>query len=367
MVTRHRERLLQDLISQVRERTFPYEEREKGKINWNAYDKAQCREIVEVLNFIRELVNKAEERVAARSDQKGKAFGRPPEIRSSDVAKVLLMQTYFGVSNRVAEGYAILFSEKLGLHDEFSYKTIERGYDDEKVKKLLGEVFTLTNEPVNGLEEIFSVDGTGHSTSNKQNYEEDRSKQRSETGVADAFPKGRRNYVANVAIIGTKYKLFASWIASTDHRKGERTLFEESFPTALALHPTMNALLGDGIYANRPTCRTVSEAGVEPVFLPARNVTFKKKKVSAWVKMLERFVTDPQDFLRAYHGRSISETGFSMEKRAFPKPILKRLPVRKETESFLRGLCHNVKRLCYIKFLCTEVNLSFTNQPNLLN
>ncbi|MFH1199672.1 MAG: hypothetical protein V1708_01245, partial [Candidatus Micrarchaeota archaeon] len=115
------------------------------------------------------------------------------------------------------------------------------------------------------------------------------------------------------------------------------------------------------------TCKTVSDAGVEPVFLPARNVTFKKKKVSAWVKMLEYIVGDPQGFLRVYHGRSISETGYAMEKGAFPKPILKRLPVCKETASFLRGLCHNVKRLCYIKYLCTEVDLTFTNQPNLLN
>ena len=39
------------------------------------------------------------------------------------------MQAYFGMPNRVAQEFLRLFGEKLGISSEFSYKTIERGYD----------------------------------------------------------------------------------------------------------------------------------------------------------------------------------------------------------------------------------------------
>lgn len=367
MVVRRKEMLLQEIITKVREKEFNYKPREKKKTNWRNYDKAQCREIASMLEFIRELVDLAEERVAATNQKiKQKPLGRPPEVPAADVAKVLLLQTYFQAPNRVAEGLQALFSDKLGLRSEFSYKAIERGYDDWDVRQLLDEVAVLTNEPVRNLEKIFSADGTGYSTSSKQNYEADRNKQRRQSeadGAAmDAFPTGVRPYVANVAIIGVKYKLYAAWTSSAESRISERALFDEAFEDVLKVHPKMERLLGDGLYANRPVCRKVSEAGVEPVFLPARNVTFKKKKVASWVRMLQRIVDDPQRFLEDYHLRSISETGFSMDDRAFPKPIRKKLPSRKECESFLRAVCHNVKRLCYLKFLCDEVPLVFSNR-----
>ena len=43
----------------------------------------------------------------------------------------------------------------------FSYKTIERGYEPERSKKLLDEVQRIMNESGNSTEKIFSTDGTG--------------------------------------------------------------------------------------------------------------------------------------------------------------------------------------------------------------
>ena len=50
-----------------------------------------------------------------------------------------MIQQYFGASNRVTEGLLLLFKEKLGV-TEFSYKTIERGYDREHVKRILDRI-----------------------------------------------------------------------------------------------------------------------------------------------------------------------------------------------------------------------------------
>jgi len=274
------------------------------------------------------------------------------------------MQTYFEESNRVAEGLQILFSDRLGLKTSFGYKTIERGFDDLDVCELMDESRILTNEPVKNLEKVFSVDGTGQPVSSKQNYASDRSKQNKTRGLqtrSDAFPVAEKPYVSSVGVIGVKYKLYASWSSTTRKDVGERSMFDDVFEDAFDIHPQMQCLLGDGLYANRPTCKTVGDTGVTPVFLPARNVTMQKKGVKYWVSMLSWIHDDPQGFLRVYHGRSISETGFSMDKRAFPKPVSKRLSVRKETATSLRYLCHNVRQLVYIKFLCEEVNVTFSN------
>ncbi|MCL2134258.1 MAG: hypothetical protein FWH37_01710 [Candidatus Bathyarchaeota archaeon] len=57
-----------------------------------------------------------------------------------------------------------------------SYKTIERAYGNIEVRQILEGVFELTNEPVADLEHEFGSDGTGLTTSCKQNYENGRQK-----------------------------------------------------------------------------------------------------------------------------------------------------------------------------------------------
>ena len=60
-----------------------------------------------------------------------------------------------------------MFKEKLGLKDTFSYKTIEGAYENPLVTPILGEIFRMSQEPID-KEHIFSSDGTGLPTSMKQ-------------------------------------------------------------------------------------------------------------------------------------------------------------------------------------------------------
>ncbi len=124
--------------------------------------------------MIRDVVNTASERLQKTIVARGP--GQSP-VPIDDVIKVLLMQSYFGVSNRIAEGFLRLFKEKLGITSDFSYKTIERGYDSERNKTLLDEVFKITNEVGNSYETKFGIDGTGDPTTMKVNYESKRAQQ----------------------------------------------------------------------------------------------------------------------------------------------------------------------------------------------
>jgi transposase len=96
-----------------------------------------------------------------------KERGRPPKPQK-DLAKAVLMQQYFGVSNRVTEGPVNLFREKMEICSRFSYKAIERAYEIPEVTLILQEVFKIVQEPISDKEHNFSIDGSGLPTSTKQ-------------------------------------------------------------------------------------------------------------------------------------------------------------------------------------------------------
>ena len=166
---------LKDLVKSVRDKSFPYEKRVPEKRNWPHYDDSQVNEIADIVETTREVVDKA----VSNLPEKEKTAGRPP-TPVSDIVKVMLMQTYFGMPNRIAEGFLRLFGEKLGISSSFSYKTIERGYDPDRTKELLDEVHRIMNLSGNPEENIFSTDGTGDPATMKVNYESKRSFQRQE-------------------------------------------------------------------------------------------------------------------------------------------------------------------------------------------
>ena len=135
----------------------------------------------------------------------------------------------------------------------FSYKTIERGYDRESVNKILDEIAVITNESVEGKEEIFSFDGTGFSASNKENYADKLQKHNSKKSnkkvkstssaekeqVDDSFPKSnltaKMGFSYAVMGIGVQYKLISGMYISPDHSIGETAMFPEAFGQTLGL------------------------------------------------------------------------------------------------------------------------------------
>ena len=67
--------------------------------------------------------------------------------------------------------------------------------------------------------------------------------------------------------------------------------------------------------------------------------------------MLYSLWEDPQGWLEEYHMRSISETVNSMVKCRFGAPLRKRLESRKETETRLKLVGHNIRRVGYLEVM----------------
>lgn len=365
MPAKSRTEELRTLIKQVRDGEFDYNSRESPHTNWNLYDHAQIKEFANYLENLRDLADEADKRIKERTPPKKQGVGRPP-TDPADIAKILLLQAYTESPNRVAEGFLHLFREKLGIDKHFSYKTIERGYDREAVNEILDEIVKITNETVEGKEVTYSFDGTGYSASNKENYAAKRQKQNSKKNQKktksdcvnenhDCFPipntASKKGFSYCVMGVGVQHKLISGMAISPDHSIGETTMFPEVFEQTLQCNPNLMNALGDGIYGCRWITDLVSTNGVTPYFLPRSNVTFRSKGFAGWGDMLYSIWEDPQEWLEHYHMRSISETVNSMVMARFGAHLRKRLDARKVTETRLKNVAHNVRRIGYLEII----------------
>ncbi len=356
---------LRGIIKNVRDGSFDYRNRDEAETNWAKYDSAQIKEMANYLDNLRDIVDEADKRIRSRIKSEKRGPGRP-ETNPADIAKTLILQTYTESPNRVAEGLLLLFREKLGISEHFSYKTIERGYDRDGVNKILDEVVAITNECVENEEKTCSFDGTGFSASNKENYAEKRQKQNSKKNLKksqsasdeqchDSFPisdsSSKMGFSYCVMGIGVQYKLISGMSVCPDHSIGETTMFPDVYYQTLQNYPNLEKALGDGIYSARWITDLVSKSNVTPYFLPKSNVTFQSKGFAGWYDMLFSLWSDTQRWLEQYHMRSISETVNSMVKCRFGATLRKKLDPRKATETKLKLVAHDIRRIGYIEIL----------------
>ena len=301
-------------------------------------------EIADVLETIRDIVNIA----ASRIPEKKRGPGRPP-VPSQDIVNVMLMQAYLGMPNRVAQGFLRLFGEKLGISSEFSYKTIELGYDP-------GRGLRIMNETGNPLEKIFSTDGTGDPNTMKVNDESKSSQQRidkekNKDMKSDAFlhTEGKHDFQYSSFSVGVNTKIISGLYTTDDHSVGELSMFPDIMAQTVEMCPQIEVMLGDALYSNRKICSITEGYGIRPYFLPKTNATFRAKGVESWKTMLYSFIDDTQGWLAEYHMRSISESVNSMMKRKMPVKVRKKLPLRKKTEEMLKINMHNLRQYSYLR------------------
>jgi len=368
-----------ELVKDLKNKKFEYVHKEEKVIDWGKYDKAQIHEVNDMLLLIADYVDEATKRLGIE-EKPEKDPGRPT-YPPDDVAKAVLMQQYFCYANRQSEGLVVLFNEKMRIKTLFSYKTIERGYQDPFVTLILNEVFKMTQEPISEKEHSFTVDGTCLPTSIKQNWENDKQKlakekaqkekeeaikkkelkERAEpsptkdskknTSIEKIEPEKKKTYEKMIAVCGTTYKLITSVTFPENPHANESPFFVPLLKFTNENYDRIDLVAGDAAYVSRLNCTTVSKMGGIPRIYPKEGMTLKMRGSAAWTEMLLTLIKDPQKWLEEYHCRSISETVNSTFKRDFPAPLQKKLNVRRKQEAFLRVCNYDLKRLCYLRYL----------------
>ncbi len=147
------------MIPVIRQKGF-YEAIEPREISWPEYNKSQILEATELLDFIRDEVDKCE--YLERKNKRGRPLTDPKSL-----AKAVLMCEALGFTERTAEGWLKITGPYVGLYENLDDGVIGDAYDKIEVIHILRQVFHNTKNS-NG---ILCGDGTGLEKSRKENYE----------------------------------------------------------------------------------------------------------------------------------------------------------------------------------------------------
>lgn len=340
--------VLRKLLDEIEEGDFgfKYEEKEPETIDWTSYDQAQINEINDMLITIRDIVDQAVINLGIKEKYEKilKTPGRPP-VFPGDLAKSVLLQQYFHSSNRMTIGLILLFKEKMGISKQFSYKTVERAYDNKYVKDILDEIAHLTQMPIEDKEHNFTTDGTGLPTSVKYNYENEK------YGTSDKSKNNLDQFEQAIITSGCKYKLIADFVITDNPRAGEAPYLKEATRKISQNYSSVDLWTADSAYMARYNTSAIGSIGAKPRIYPKKDDTFRAKGSPEWKQMHYDFIENTQDWLREYHQRSISETVNSALLRMYPRPLSKRIRARRIVESFTRRCGYNIKRLVYLQYL----------------
>lgn len=338
------QRKLNDLINDLKgvetgelRQKFKYKSKEHAdSIDWTSYNQAQFEELDNQLILIRNMVDEAANALGDAVEPSGRE-GRPAK-KASDKAKALLIQQYFMATDRFAAGLVWFLREKLGITERLTPKDIERAYDDSDVIAMLMEVLRMSNEPVKGIDNKFTIDGTGMPTSIKQNYASDK--------TDDAK---RAVYDMLIGMVGVRTKLFSAFAVAGPG--GESPHLPPVLEETASIYTNIDCVMADAGYIGRDNCDAISEAGAVPYIFPAQRITLSQKGSMTWKHMLLALVHDPQKWLEEYHLRSISESVNSVWKRKYTRPLARKTRERRTVEALGRIICYNMRRLSYLHIL----------------
>lgn len=311
---------------------FKYKSKKKQKRDWFAYNEAQINEMNDFLILVRNIVNDAR-KILDYIDDRSRIAGQQPKS-PFDLAKALLIQQYFQVSNRVVAGLARMFKEKLDMEHDLTYKDIERAYSNMDVQDIIEEIIKMSNEPIKDKETEFTIDGTGMETSRKQNYADDKEDDDKKAG-----------YNMFIGMVGYQFKMFSA--GCINGPGSESPFLVPLLEQTAEQFDRIDLVSADAMYYSHKNCNKIAKYGAKPRIFPRIDAVINAQGSFAKKKMLLELVNKPQKWLRDYHKRSISENVNSVFKCRFPRPFLKRREDRLFNECYDKMCTYNLRMLIY--------------------
>jgi transposase len=252
--------------------------------------------------------------------------GRPLKDRKQ-LTKLHLLQNYLNLTNRDMEMFADIFI--LNGKETYSYKTIERAYEDKVVQKILHNIYVIScGEP---REFEGSADGSGQSLVISKHYRTDRLKDLKEKTETHK----RKEYVYEVAILELKTNLYVGFATGF---KSEKSLFLEALKVVKDNGFKIKSMILDKGYSYQSIFECFDE-NTKVMTIPKSNATIKGPK--KWKEMLKHWIRYPFGYLKRYFKREASEANFSRDKRKHGI-IRQKIKTRIINTSWARAILYNL-------------------------
>jgi transposase len=244
-----------------------------------------------------------------------------------------------------------LFSEKLGLSSLPGYKDVERAYGDPDVSVVLLGFFDLTVRAVRDVRD-FAIDGTGLSTSMKDNWE------------SYLFAAKRRYSVFEklVCVVGQRYGVVSGFRVLDSMHGHESPCLRPLVEEVAEKHGGLGYVCGDTAYISRDNCQLIAGLGGVPRLYPKKNTSLNSLGCKAYQDMLLSFIHDPQEWLEEYHRRYVCESTFSSLKRRCLEPLRREIRSRRRQEVLARIIIYNLIRISYAAWT-QGLKTSLKNHP----
>jgi len=289
--------------------------------NWQAYDRAQCREKTIFMPLLAELCRDVE--------QKEYFFGRPM-IPMSDMLFCTILKIYSMRSLRRFMG-DLKIAKEAGFIDKIpSFASIGHFLQRDDITQPLMQLISKASMPLKSVESDFAIDASGFTTCRYTRWFDHKYGKETE----------KREWIKAHIMCGVKTNIVTSVII-TDPKHGDspylKYMLEET-----AENFNINEISADKAYSSRENMNIIDKAGATP-FIPFRaNATGTSRGSYTWRKMYHYFMYNQKEFMEHYHKRSNVETTFHMIKTKFGDSLKSKSKTAQINEILCKILCHNL-------------------------
>ena len=301
---------------------YKYKGRDLQKTNWNLYNEIQTNEKPTVLRLLDELLNLLD-------IPKSNRVGRPSaEIR--DIIYSLLLKTYCRLSSRrlISE---LQLARQLGyVKNIYSFNTVLNYLSDKRITVILQQLIKLSAKPLNSIEQSFSIDSTGFSTSRYASWFDHKYDKESI----------KRVFVKAHTVIGNLTNVITA-VTITDQNGADITQFK-SLAEKTAINFQIKDMCADKAYCSRDNYNCISKLGGTAYIDFRSNMKGRAKGEYIWSKMYYLSKENPQEFYSHYHMRSNVECTYNMIKQKFGTELFGKTYDSNANEILCKSVCHNL-------------------------
>ncbi len=289
--------------------------------DWKAYDKSQTNEKIIFMKLLHDLCSSIE--------QPEYSFGRPnlpmSELLFSSIMKVY---TTFSLRRFMSD---IQIAKEMGLIDKIPcYASIGHFLQRKEITDILKKLIEVSATPLASVENCFTNDASGFSTSRFARYYDYKYGKESKYRI----------WLKAHLLSGVKTNI----VVRAEITEGHSNDSPQLAPLLKGVSKRFNLqeVSCDLAYSSRENLKLITDEGALPFIPFKKNVTGRARGSYLWMRMYHYFLYKHEEFLQHYHKRSNSETVFHMVKTKFRDNLRSKDKTAQVNELLCKMLCHNI-------------------------
>jgi transposase len=297
--------------------------------DFSKYESEYLQRLKQAITFFQSLTRKAIELTTFVKNN----VGRPEKLTLEQRVKILLIQRYMQRSNREMSEMLLLFTYLQGI--EISYKTIERLYDDERIKIILFNMNSLIHRELNLSKSNCTGDGTGFMLSIKEHYATIAQKLKEKGKINNR----KRKKFYSFTLMDIDKRIYLSYGVSY---KSEKDAYNKAISMLSRTKINLDSIRLDRYYSGKNLVKSLNQQfkGIKCYLIPKKGSIVRGSM--PWRKMLSEFCNNTLQYFQEYFKRNQSESAFSEDKRRFGWRIPQKIESRIDSAYFSIFTWHNL-------------------------